>query len=169
LSQHRVKRKATAIFNSSELVSIHKDLEMQHKKAVDRGEDCRKILSNILSHKSLDLLGKIQPCLTEIGDRVRELLVRIDESERRKTLEDISPILFRAHHEEVRGKRTEGTCEWILKKEKFVQWEERDSSVTVLYGNRKCRHFPVNCCFKLTRRSWGRQDVSHLKSSRLFH
>ncbi|RKL00265.1 hypothetical protein BFJ71_g5753 [Fusarium oxysporum] len=134
-SQHKVKRKATAIFNSSELVSIHEDLEAQHKKVIDRGEDCRKILSHTLSRKSLDLLRSIQPSLTEIGDRVRELLVRIDESERRETLKSISSILYRAHHEEVSGKRTVGTCEWILKKEKFIRWEESDSSVTILYGN----------------------------------
>ncbi|PCD33628.1 hypothetical protein AU210_009848 [Fusarium oxysporum f. sp. radicis-cucumerinum] len=134
-SQHKVKRKATAIFNSSELVRIHEDLEAQHKKVIDRGEDCRKILSHTLSRKSLDLLRSIQPSLTEIGDRVRELLVRIDESERCETLKSISAILYRAHHEEVSGKRTAGTCEWILKKEKFIRWEESGSSVTILYGN----------------------------------
>ncbi|KAJ0139210.1 hypothetical protein HZ326_17855 [Fusarium oxysporum f. sp. albedinis] len=134
-SQHKVKRKATAIFNSSELVSIHQDLEAQHKKVIDRGEDCRKILSHTLSRKSLDLLRSIQPSLTEIGDRVRESLVRIDESERCETLKSISAILYQAHHEEVSGKRTAGTCEWILKKEKFIRWEESDSSVTILYGN----------------------------------
>ncbi|KAF5256049.1 hypothetical protein FOXYS1_13501, partial [Fusarium oxysporum] len=108
-SQHKVKRKATAILNSSELVSIHQGLEAQHKKVIDRGEDCRKILSHTLSRKSLDLLRSIQPSLTEIGDRVRELLVRIDESERCETLKSISAILYRAHHEEVSGKRTAGT------------------------------------------------------------
>ncbi|WKT48146.1 hypothetical protein QSH57_013051 [Fusarium oxysporum f. sp. vasinfectum] len=134
-SQHKVKRKATAIFNSSELVSIHKDLEVQHTKVLSCGENCHKILTHTLSRKSLDLLGKVQPSLTELGDQVRELLVRIDESERCKTLGAISSILFLAHHDEVSGKRTEGTCEWILKKEKFIQWRESDSSVTILYGN----------------------------------
>ncbi|KAF4947098.1 hypothetical protein FGADI_10728 [Fusarium gaditjirri] len=134
-SKHKVKRKATAIFNSSEVVSIHKDLAVQHAKVLSCGENCHKFLSQALSHKSLDLLGKIQPSLTDLGDRVRELLIRIDESERRATLGAISSILFRAHHDEVSGKRTSGTCEWILKKEKFIQWEESDSSVTILYGN----------------------------------
>ncbi|SCV34434.1 related to vegetatible incompatibility protein HET-E-1 [Fusarium fujikuroi] len=134
-NQHKAKRKATALFNSSEVTNIHKDLEVQHKKVLKCGEDCHKFLSHTLSRKSLELLQKIQPTLTELGYRVQELLVRIDESERRKTLEDISAILFRAHHEEVSGKRTAGTCEWILKKEKFIQWEESLSSVTILYGN----------------------------------
>jgi len=168
-SQHKVKRKATAIFNSSELVSIHQDLEAQHKKVIDRGEDCRKILSHTLSRKSLDLLRSIQPSLTEIGDRVRELLVRIDESERRETLKSISAIFYRAHHEEVSGKRTAGTCEWILKKEKFIRWEKSDSSVTILYGNRKFTNSPIHSYLGLRSYSWGRQDVSHLKSSRLLH
>ncbi|KAF5591597.1 het-E-1 heterokaryon incompatibility protein [Fusarium subglutinans] len=134
-NQHKVKRKATAIFNSSEVISIHKDLEFQHMKAMACGEHCHKLLSHTVSRTSLDLLQKIQPHVTELGDRVRELLVRIDESERLKTLENISGILFRAHHEEVSGKRTAGTCEWILRTEKFTQWEERFSSVTILYGN----------------------------------
>lgn len=136
-SQHKVKRKATAIFKASELISIHRDLESQHKRVIDRGKDCRKILSHSLSHKSINLLGTIQPALNEIGVRVRELLVRIDESKRRQTLENISAILYRAHHEEVSRKRTTGTCEWVLKRDKFIQWEEGDSSVTILYGNRR--------------------------------
>ncbi|KAF5977580.1 hypothetical protein FBULB1_6512 [Fusarium bulbicola] len=134
-NQHKVKRKATAIFNSSEVISIHKDLEFQHMKAMACGEHCHKLLSHSVSRTSLDLLQKIQPHVTQLGDRVRELLVRIDESKRLKTLEDISGILFRAHHEEVSGKRTAGTCEWILRTEKFIQWEERFSSVNILCGN----------------------------------
>ncbi|KAF5253546.1 hypothetical protein FANTH_1617 [Fusarium anthophilum] len=134
-NQHKVKRKAAAIFHSSDVISIHKDLECQHKKVMSCGEDCHKVLSHSVSRKSLDLLQKIQPHITELGDRVRELLVRVDESKRLKTLEDISGILFRAHHEEVSGKRTAGTCEWILRTKKFIQWEERFSSVTILYGN----------------------------------
>nr|RBQ91389.1 hypothetical protein FVER53263_13197 [Fusarium verticillioides] len=134
-SKHKVKRKATAIFNSSEVVSIHRDLEVQRKKVIACGENCHKILNHTLSSKSLDLLQKIQPTLTEIRDRVQELLVRIDEEERRETLRAISSILFRAHHDEVSRKRTAGTCEWILKRETFIRWEESDSSVTILYGN----------------------------------
>ncbi|KAG5809249.1 hypothetical protein H9Q74_014292 [Fusarium xylarioides] len=99
-NKHKVKRKATAIFNSSEVVGIHKDLEVQHKKVIACGENCHKILNHTLSSKSLDLLQKIQPTLTELGYRVQELLVRIDESERCKTLGAISSILFRAHHDE---------------------------------------------------------------------
>ncbi|KAF5568178.1 het-E-1 heterokaryon incompatibility protein [Fusarium phyllophilum] len=134
-NKHKVKRKATAIFNSSEVVSIYKDLEVQHKKVIACGENCHKILNHTLSSKSLDLLQKIQPTLTELGDRVQELLVRIDESERREMLGAISSILFRAHHDEVSRKRTAGTCDWILNRETFIQWEQSDSSVTILYGS----------------------------------
>lgn len=136
-SQHKVKRKGKAIFNSSEVVNIHKDLAVQHKNVIDRGEDCRKVLNHTLSRKSLTLLRTIQPALDEITDRVQDLLVQIDRTERRKTLEDISAILYRAHHEEISRKRTVGTCEWILTKDEFIRWEESDSSVTILYGNRK--------------------------------
>ncbi|KAF5622086.1 het-E-1 heterokaryon incompatibility protein [Fusarium tjaetaba] len=134
-SKDKVKRKAIAIFNPSEVVSIRKDLEVQHKKVIACGENCHKIFNHTLSSKSLDLLQKIQPTLTKIGDRVQKLLVRIDEEKRRKTLGAISSILFRSHHDEVSRKRTTGTCEWILKRETFIRWEESDSSVTILYGN----------------------------------
>ncbi|KAG4262374.1 hypothetical protein FPRO03_10604 [Fusarium proliferatum] len=134
-SQHKVKRKATAIFNSSEVVSMHKDLAAQHTKVLSCGETCHKFLSHTLSRKSLDLLEQIQPSLIELKDRIRDLLVRIDESERRETLEGISSIMFRSHHDEISGKRTDGTCEWILKNEKFIKWEESKSCVTILYGS----------------------------------
>ncbi|KAG4282209.1 hypothetical protein FPRO04_13385 [Fusarium proliferatum] len=134
-SKHKIQRKATAIFNSSEVVNINQDLEVQHRKVISCGENCQKILSHTISRKSLDLLEKIQPSLTDLRERVREMLVRIDESERHQTLGAISSILFRAHHEEVSRKRTAGTCEWILKRETFIRWEESDSSVTILYGN----------------------------------
>ncbi|CCT69586.1 related to vegetatible incompatibility protein HET-E-1 [Fusarium fujikuroi IMI 58289] len=135
VSQHKVKRKATAIFNSSEVASIHKDLAAQHTKVLSCGETCHKFLSHVLSRKSLDLLAQVQPSLAELGDRVRELLVQIDVSERRKTLGAISSVMFRSHHEEVSRKRTKGTCEWILRKNKFIQWEESDSCIAILYGN----------------------------------
>lgn len=143
-SKHKIQRKATAIFNSSEVVSIHQDLEVQHRKVIACGENCHKILNHTLSHKSLDMLQKIQPTLTELGDRVQKLLVRMDESERRNTLGAISSILFRAHHDEVSRRRTVGTCEWILKRETFIRWEESDSSVTILYGSRKYTNFPLS-------------------------
>jgi hypothetical protein len=161
-SKHKVKRKATAIFNSSEVVSIYKDLEVQHKKVIVSGENCHKIFYYTLSSKSLGLLQKIQPTLTELGDRVQELLVRIDESERRDTLGAISPILFRAHHDEVSRKRTAGTCQWILKRKTFIRWEESDSSVTILYGNRECSVLSVFSPFSSNK--WQPEPGRHFSS-----
>ncbi|KAK4220807.1 hypothetical protein QBC38DRAFT_163141 [Podospora fimiseda] len=68
-------------------------------------------------------------------DQTRLLLdniERVDSEERRKILEWVSPILYVNHHNTVNEARTPGTCEWLLKNEKFQKWEDTSSS-TILW------------------------------------
>ncbi|KAF4439557.1 hypothetical protein F53441_12543 [Fusarium austroafricanum] len=129
------KRKVLAIFNSSEPAGVLNGLKSQHKQVLDCGHDCGKILAHTSSHKYLSLLNEVKISIGHLEDRVLEALVRISEQDRLSTLGKISAILFRGHHEEIKRKRTRGTCEWILKKEKFLQWEGNDAALMVLYGN----------------------------------
>lgn len=66
-------------------------------------------------------------------------LDQADANEHLKILEWISPILYTKHHHIVKDDRTSGTCEWLLKHERFPQWENSGSSVILwLQGSRKC-------------------------------
>ncbi|KAM0412045.1 hypothetical protein ACHAPD_008700 [Fusarium lateritium] len=128
-------RKVIALFNSSEPVGILNELKAQYQQALDCGQDCGRILAYNSSHKYLGLLDEVKLSIAHLEDRVLKSLVRIDEQDHLRALEKISTILFRSHHEEVKRKRTGGTCEWILKKEKFLEWEGNGTALMVLYGN----------------------------------
>ncbi|OBS17670.1 hypothetical protein FPOA_09405 [Fusarium poae] len=129
------KRKVLALFNSSEPVGILNELKAKFNQVSNCGQDCGRILAYASSHKYLSLLDEVKLSIAHLEDRVLEALVRISEQDRLRTLGKISAILFRSHHEEVRRKRTGGTCEWILKKKKFLEWESNDAALMVLYGN----------------------------------
>ncbi|RYP58533.1 hypothetical protein DL769_008907 [Monosporascus sp. CRB-8-3] len=53
------------------------------------------------------------------------------DDERLKILEWISPIPYGKHHNTVKDARTSGTCEWLLQHERFREWEDASSSVTL--------------------------------------
>lgn len=130
------KRKVLALFNSSEPAGILRELKAQHKQVIDCGQDCERILTHHTSHKYSNLLSELKSSIANLEDRLLESLVRIDEKDKLRALKKISAILFRGHHEEVKRKRTDGTCEWILKKDNFIEWERNDAAIMVLYGNR---------------------------------
>ncbi|KAK6716669.1 hypothetical protein SNK04_007621 [Fusarium graminearum] len=129
------KRKVLALFNSSEPAGILRELKAQHKQVIDCGQDCERILTHHTSHKYSNLLSELKSSIANLEDRLLESLVRIDEKDKLRALKKISAILFRGHHEEVKRKRTDGTCEWILKKDNFIEWERNDAAIMVLYGN----------------------------------
>ncbi|GAB1320797.1 NACHT domain-containing protein [Madurella fahalii] len=67
-------------------------------------------------------------------DQTRLLLdnfERVDNEERRRILEWVSPILYGKHHNTVKEARTAGTCEWLLRHKKFQEWERTSSSVVL--------------------------------------
>ncbi|EPE05436.1 nacht and ankyrin domain protein [Ophiostoma piceae UAMH 11346] len=57
---------------------------------------------------------------------------RIEDNERMEILDWISKIKYGTHHNAVRDKRTTGTCEWLIQRETFRQWENGDSSVLMV-------------------------------------
>ncbi|KAM0228770.1 hypothetical protein ACHAPO_010520 [Fusarium lateritium] len=128
-------RKFVALFNSSEPVGILNELKAQHQQVLNCGQDCGRILAYNSSHKYLTLLDEVKLSIEHLEDRVLDALVHMSEQDRLRTLQKISGILFRSHHEEVKRKRTAGTCEWILRKKKFLEWEGDDAALMVLYGN----------------------------------
>lgn len=50
------------------------------------------------------------------------------EDERRRILDWLSDVSFKKHHEFYKSLRSQGTCEWLLKKDSFRNWNESDSS-----------------------------------------
>ncbi|KAJ3574775.1 hypothetical protein NPX13_g4254 [Xylaria arbuscula] len=64
-------------------------------------------------------------------DQMESLMNRIDKKNHVKLLEWISPIPYGQHHNTVKEDRTTGTCEWLLRHEKFREWEDSNLSSTL--------------------------------------
>ncbi|KAK1246095.1 hypothetical protein MKX07_005164 [Trichoderma sp. CBMAI-0711] len=80
--------------------------------------------------------GSLATPLRNVGDTVKRLGEKIDESAMIQALDYISNIPIGEHQQEKRDSRTPTTCEWLLKHPKFLEWEESDCSSTLwLQGN----------------------------------
>jgi ankyrin repeat domain-containing protein 50 len=85
------------------------------------------------------LLRRLDAPLTRIDERVGTRLEEVDKKEQIEMLEWISRVHYSAHHDTVKEARTLDTCEWLLRHEKFRQWEEASSpAILWLQGSRKC-------------------------------
>lgn len=67
--------------------------------------------------------------MARVDAGVSHLLNRVDENERGELLKWISKVPFGKHHDEIREKRTPGTGDWLIQREDFNSWKDRDSSV----------------------------------------
>ncbi|KAF0328745.1 hypothetical protein GQ607_004157 [Colletotrichum asianum] len=133
-TKNKAMRKVAAVFNSSKPGGILGQLEKQHKKVDDCGDDCKKISSHRLERKLLRLLEDHQISMVQMNDQVSRILVHIDESKRQETLRRISNIPFQTHHDDVSHRRTPGTCDWITSRKEFHRWTGGSCPVVILYG-----------------------------------
>lgn len=137
-SENTARRMLHAILypeNSTGLLMRLKDLEVQLSYETQACE----VMRNVQNHAALtDLLHGLNTPITRIDNGVNSLLEHINEREHLSILEWISPIPFTKHHNLVREARTPGTCEWLLKHEKFKEWENSSASTVLwLQGSRK--------------------------------
>ena len=93
---------------------------------------------SVLSAEMLEEVRRLDAPLTRIDERVSTLLDRIDDKEQLDVLDWISEIPFKNHHDTVTEDRTPNTCEWLLQREQFREWEDGSSSVVLwLQGSRE--------------------------------
>lgn len=117
--------------HGEELVSAVSECEDQLSKAA---QTCESITLKEYS----TLLQSLNEPIRLVKDDVSTVLEYLKEDRMRKVLKDISSIPFGEHHDAKREARTPGTCEWLLKHPKFVQWEVSScSSILWLQGNGK--------------------------------
>jgi hypothetical protein len=69
-----------------------------------------------------------------------------DEGWNLTDLQWISPLSFEQIHKHLQEKKTPGTCEWLVSREDFGNWQNSQVSATfVLRGSRKCPIFLRAC------------------------
>lgn len=97
-------------------------------------------IANIESRNTelMNVLKRFETPLARFDHRVASLMEFMSDRKKEKLLEWISPVLHGSHHEEVRELRTPGTCDWLLRDDRFKEWHSSSSSsCLLLYGNRK--------------------------------
>jgi ankyrin repeat domain-containing protein 50 len=76
--------------------------------------------------------------LRRLDEGVAALLESVEEDELVGTLEWISSVPFREHHDSVKNSRTADTCRWLLDHDLFRAWEQSSASgILWLQGSRE--------------------------------
>ena len=83
----------------------------------------------------IGMLNALNAPMKRMDEGIQHLLQTVDEEERIKMLEWISPIPFGKNHNNVKEKRTPGTGGWLLQHEDFSKWEQSNSSIFWLQGS----------------------------------
>lgn len=83
----------------------------------------------------IGMLDALNAPMKRMDEGIQHLLQNVDEEERIKMLEWISPIPFGKNHNNVKEKRTPGTGGWLLQHEDFRKWEQNRSSIFWLQGS----------------------------------
>lgn len=143
-----------------------------------RAEDAETIACNcerFLSHEDRKLQRLATETLVNVDAKIEELWVNLEDEERSKLLQWLSPIHYESDHEFAKTGRVIDTGSWLLRREAFKQWEESSvSGVFWLHGIRTwivSSFLPtLNCpqyADKWHGNSWGWEDKAKLQSRRL--
>ncbi len=141
-SQNTALQTVNAILHPGETVGLFSQLADLETKLGYEVQACEAKRSAAVDRRLTD---RLDAPLTRVDEGVQDLLEIVDDMERRRILQWISPIPFGKHHDEVKDSRMHGTCEWLIQHEKFHEWEYPHSSALLwLQGSREyCVGFPT--------------------------
>lgn len=119
----------------SDLLAKCQDLE----PGVDiEAQNCERMRSHEVDAKTQELLKSLETSIIRTDKRVSSFLENVDERERLQILDWMSKVLYGKNHDTVRSQRTKDTCEWLLKHNRYLDWQDTSSSVILwLHGTRR--------------------------------
>ncbi|KAI0392363.1 ankyrin repeat-containing domain protein [Xylariaceae sp. FL0594] len=138
LRLHRSKTKSvTAVFSLGDVESRLQNLSHCGSNLMQAAEDCEASCS-LSNRSSVRQLSELTAKLTNtVQDQMDLVLAQIEETERLKVLDWISPVKYGDHHNAVQALRTPETGEWLVDHYMFCEWEELQSSAVLwLQGSR---------------------------------
>jgi hypothetical protein len=126
----------------SDFLAKFQDLETQVEHEAQNCERMRSQEVDTNLQNSISSLQKIlesvQKPILRIDERVSSFLENVDQRERLEILEWISKVQYGKNHETVKEKRTQSTCEWLLRHKCYLEWQDTSSSVILwLHGTRR--------------------------------
>lgn len=113
----------------SDFLSKFQDVEPE----VDvEAQNCERMRSRDADAKTQQLLEDLRKPIIRSDERVTSCLVKLDEKELLEILDWMSDVLYGKTHDTVREQRTKDTCEWLLKRDAYLEWQGTSSS-TILW------------------------------------
>lgn len=126
-------------------------------------QNCERVRSKTTDSDTKRLLKALEKPLLRIDDRVNSLLESVSTEERQRILNWISGIGHGWNHDEVKDRRTEGTCGWLLKHMNYLEWRQTSSSVILwLHGTSKVIKY-ANRSFANYINSWNWQNIPYFQ------
>jgi hypothetical protein len=137
-SQGVARQTMHAILHPGEAKELIAELTKLETKLAQEVQVCESARGASADTHLEGLLRDLNAPLARIDDSVKELLTGMQAGERSDLLKWISGIPFGEHHDTVKNTRTPGTCEWLLRHQRFRDWEETSSSAILwLQGTRE--------------------------------
>ncbi|KAK2603132.1 hypothetical protein N8I77_009612 [Diaporthe amygdali] len=127
LDKNTAVRAIGALFNPSAVLDLLKSMNAHSDQAHMEAANCE----HFLRFEDRKLLNLVVDDLVNIDSKIEELWVRLDENERSKLLQWLSPIYYASDHDFARKGRVGDTGSWLLHKTIFQQWEK--SSVSEIF------------------------------------
>jgi ankyrin repeat domain-containing protein 50 len=138
ISRRTSIRSIAAIFKPGQVQSLLTDLRDLESRVVDESHICEASRSQAVSGHFTQLLQRLDAPLFRIEEQVSQVLVKLSDDEQLWTLEWMSNVFFRSHHDEISRRRTIGTGDWLLRHDRFEEWHHTSSTAIMLvYGARK--------------------------------
>lgn len=135
LSKHMVTRAMNALFDPERVLGLLKDCDDLEKSVDVEAGNCHRVCSAQANTKALEWLNELRRPISRVDENVLFLLDQVADRERQHILYWTSPVLYGSNHDMVCQKRTLGTCEWILQRKSFLEWQQTSCSVIMwLHG-----------------------------------
>jgi ankyrin repeat domain-containing protein 50 len=130
----------------SDLLAKCQDLET---RVEIEAQNCERMRSQEADTRTQELLKSLRAPILRTDERVSSLLEKVDDEERLKILDWISKVLYGKNHDTVTEQRTKDTCEWLLRHNRYLEWQDTSSSMILwLHGTGRFSMFTyVEECF----------------------
>lgn len=158
-NQSLISRTLYAILNPAEVTGFLEKCQALESNVAIEVDNCDRIHTRQIQAHSEEqiqtlkqILVDLQTPILRLDSRVAGLCEKLDSSERLKMLEWISGIRYEENHYFASKGRTSGTCEWLLRHERYREWRASSASMILwLHGDRKHQCDPVSQRIFLTR------------------
>ena len=143
--KNAASRTMHAILNPGEIKAfLEQSQQLEDRVAID-ANNCESELNrsgrakqSAESTKLKELLEDLKQPIMRIDDRVTKVLKHIEEDERNEALTFVSTIPYEDDHNRKARKRTQDTCQWLLRHQTYIEWRNSSASdILWLHGNRE--------------------------------